>query len=297
MRIDRQLSSVPQEVRRGYALVLTLMLLVIVVTSAASLCRVSLRAALRARDAQDDLRQRWGALSARAALLPKAEQILSRQQAPAPSATLHVRLNGSTWRFVIGDEQAKANINLLYRRRGIAQTEIAARALISQTQQPVRVELRPMAGRAADDADEPPPAFLAIDQALAARPAELLARRGQQLAPADVLTCFGDGSLNVRRAPRGALDQMCRPHLSSAQITRLLAWRTEPSDVQDDLWDELDRMGLSPAAQDALEDLVTDRSTCHSLWIVAPRSRGERFTFAVAGAEFSDTPDVITYEW
>lgn len=282
----------------GYALLLTLLLLVVVTAAAATLCRSSLRASLRAIEAQDELRQRWGATSAQAVLLPKAEDLLSRQGSAKPSLDLSIRLNDQRWRFVISDEQAKVNANSLYRKRGIAQADVSVRALAAQTQSPIHVDLRPRPMRDPDESDEdPPPAFIALDQVISAPPRSLLARRGPQPAIADLLTCWGDGSVNVRRAPRVVLEQVCRPYLSALQISRLIEWRAGGADSQDDLWDEIDRMNIGPAANDALEDLLTDRSTCHTLWTVCPSGKATRYRLAVAGADLSNAPGVIVFEW
>jgi hypothetical protein len=62
---------------RGYVLVMVLGLLVLSTTLLVGVSRLAVRAAVGARQAEDDLQRRWGVASSRKAVLPHAEAILS----------------------------------------------------------------------------------------------------------------------------------------------------------------------------------------------------------------------------
>src|SRR4051812_5359020 len=103
------------EQSRGYVLLLTLLMLAVAAAALAGACRTALRKAVLAARAQEDLQRRWGVVSCRAALLPKAERVLaSSPDRTAAEARLDVTLGGRPITLVFGDEQAKANVSLLY---------------------------------------------------------------------------------------------------------------------------------------------------------------------------------------
>src|SRR6476660_8633708 len=90
---------------RGYVLLLTLMLLAVAAAALAGACRGALQKALLATRAQEDLQRRWGVLSCRAALLPKAERVLAVSVDHASAETqFDVTLGGQAMTLVFGDE-------------------------------------------------------------------------------------------------------------------------------------------------------------------------------------------------
>src|SRR5438477_8139783 len=100
-----------------YVLIVTLGLLVLAATLLVSLGRVSMRQAQIAREAQEELQQRWGLVSCRNSILPNAEKILARREIaekkPVPSVRASVRLGDATFELIISDEQSKANVNAM----------------------------------------------------------------------------------------------------------------------------------------------------------------------------------------
>ena len=88
---------------RGYVLVMTLALLVLCATMLVTVSRASMRHALAARSAQEDLQRRWGALSCRKAVLQNAEALLSaaeaRHKKPIPVLATAVRLGDVEFEF------------------------------------------------------------------------------------------------------------------------------------------------------------------------------------------------------
>lgn len=300
-----RLSPLPHVVTRrprrsgGYVLLMVLLVLTISAAAAAGVCRMSLDKALRAARAEDDLQRRWGALSCRTTLLPKAERVLTAAEQPGskPSAEarLQLPLGRQTFTLIFGDEQAKANVNALYYQGGLAGTERAVRELTAASGSPAPVELRPSAGGAAADPEDREPVFESFGQVFGgAPPAALLAGRPGRPAPASQLTCWSDGPLNFRRASRDALVQVCRPHVGRGRVEQLLKARDETfPDV--DLAGALDSLGLNQKQQAALEDLLVDDSVCYSLWVISRDGGREWYDLAVDGA--AGEADRVYFTW
>ena len=117
--------------RHGYVLVTTLVLLMLAATLLVGIGRASVRQAVRARVAQDELQRRWGTASCREAVLPYAEGLLraeeGRRRGPVPSLRRRVTLGGQAFDLVVADEQAKANVNVLLVEFGREAAEDAIR--------------------------------------------------------------------------------------------------------------------------------------------------------------------------
>jgi hypothetical protein len=307
---------------RGYVLLLTLMLLAIAAAALAGACRAALQKTLLASRAQEDLQRRWGVISCRAALLPKAERVLAASgDRTSPETRLDVALGRQSMSLIFGDEQAKANVNLLYalgKRDGADQ---AVRRIVGVIGADVRVELRPILIQAPEDElnePEPPkhalrsngdeqdllelevqPAFEAWGQIFAgARPNLLLGRRGTLPSVAGSLTCWGDGAVNVRRASSETLLRVCENVLRPAEVRKLIAARDKDPDW--DLWETMDTLNLPEDRYANAEQLLTDRSACFSLWIVSRGGGGEGrgwYDLAVSELAGGTAGGIKTFSW
>src|SRR3954470_8830707 len=189
--------------QRGYALLLVLFVMALAATAMAAVCRMSLEKTMQASRAEGDLQRRWAVITCRSVLLPKAEAIIARSKEPASQVAREVRLNGQPLTLIFSDEQAKANVNLLYAQGGLSGAEREVRAIVQASNAPVTVELRTIPGRGktfgtANANDDDPLAFEGFAQICARQttPASLLAApRGIAAAPVTAgLTCWGDGS-------------------------------------------------------------------------------------------------------
>jgi len=289
--------------RRGYVLLIVLMVLAIAGSVLAVVCRMSLERAMFAERAQADLQRRWGVLTCQAVLLPKAEAALSAGAVPASEVRRDLHLGGQLFSLVFGDEQAKANVNLLYRDAGLAGAENRVREVVASTK--LRVELRPLSdgsetpgfGRkaggiaaAGDGADpaELPRAFESLGQIfVGAKPADLVEAHTGVVPVTATLTCWGDGSLNFRRASPDAIREVCAATLSSAEITRLLDLRAKnPTADSSDL---LDMLKLTDKTRAALDDLLVDDSSCRSLWIISRSAERNWYDLAVLDGSAGDS--------
>ena len=288
---------VARRTQRGYVLILTLVVLAIAGTLLAAACRASLRKALLAARAERELQARWGMLSCRAALLPQAERVFEEQEEPVTTIRREIRLGSQRFVLVFGDEQAKANVNTLW-RGGRAEAERAVRALTQAAGVNHQIELRPaITSRTADAApdDEPPPPFIALGQVFGdMRPEELAGINRDARSAVQNLTCWGDGTLNFTRASRAALVAVCGQHLGGADVEKLLKFRAEQPESGSA--DALDQLNLPEERRTAIEDLLSDSSTCYSLWIIASPGNAARYELSVIDA-LSDSDGPITFAW
>ncbi len=316
MSLRRVSRAYPMNLRprhRGYVLLLTLLLLAIAAAALAGVCRAGLQQAVQAARAQEDLQRRWGVLSCRAALLPKAPKVLA---APRPKnespdvaeARISLLLGGQSVTLVFGDEQAKANVNLMYALNQRAGADRAVRELAQLSGSPILVELHPLEMESTDESDSDEKAE---DEALdvsfqpffeswgqifpAAGPDELVHRRGDSPSVTSNLTCWSDGSLNVRRATREALTRACEPVLGPAHVAKLVSAREK--DPEFDLWDTLDALNLSESRRQACDLLLTDESTCFSLWIVTRAGTREWYDLSVADVEAGRATGIRVFSW
>src|SRR5438132_1522253 len=106
--------------RRGYVLLLVLFVIALAATAMAAVCRMSLAKSLHASRAAADLQRRWAVLTTRSVLLPQAEAILAKPGEPVSEVRREIQLGGQSFTLIFGDEQAKANVNLLYAQSGLA---------------------------------------------------------------------------------------------------------------------------------------------------------------------------------
>ena len=286
--------------RRAYVLLLVLVVLAIAATALAAVSRMSLRKALHARRAEEELQRRWAVLGCRAVLLPKAEVVLSRAEKggapPAAEVRREVRVGGQALTLVFGDEQAKANVNALYRTGGPAGADRAVRRLLQTAD--LAVELRPLPSRlAAAEEEDPPPVFEAFGQIFRTSPPGALIEPEApgRTAPASVLTCWGDGSLNFRRAPAEAVRELCARHTGAALAGRLVQVRDKEPGIQ--LEQALEGVKLSEPAREALEDLLVDESQCHSLWIITRSGDRSVYDLAVSDESAEEGGRAVVFSW
>ncbi len=318
-------------VRHGYVLITTLLLLVLASTLLVGIGRASVRQAVRARAAQDELQRRWGTASCREAVLPYAEGLLraeeGRSRRPVPSLRRRVTLGGQAFDLVIADEQAKANVNVLLVEFGREGAEDAIRRYanaiapmnalrLRPARQPMVIGERPV-NSASQDARRVEQWMTGYGQVFdGVSPASLLKWESRQVMPAGpaaALSCWGDGAINVRRAPEPLLSMVIGARLSAIDIGRLVAARDasfEPpllatgsgGDRRPTVGSELARLrpliaaarlkAGSPGAA-----ALVDGSSCHSLWVAAADGRRKWYTFFVLDRADSNVPLRQSFTW
>jgi hypothetical protein len=314
--------------RRGYVLVMVLALLVLAASLFVAVGRATLRTSLAARSAEEDLQRRWGVGSCRKAVLPNVEAILAalEQERREPAARYAATLRLGTQRFelILADEQAKANVNAMLEAAGAERTEARLREGLSGSGLPNRVKLRPTYGAAVR------PVEPATSTAAASRPtvsgsslsaaafgqvfdnvapAQLIRPTpGTRLAASDLLTCWGDGAVNVRRAPEAALVLAAGRSLTGAEIGRLVDARNKVFERRagESSFDaspvERLRELITKAAGESLKNRgnlgLVERSNCHSLWVVSragSRDGYDLFVYDASGG--GRRPHVSAFSW
>lgn len=316
-RRPARLPTHPKCTRRGYVLLVTLVLLALVSLSLVGITRLSLARAAEARRAGRELQQRWGTLSLRHAVLPRAEAVLAlegaRQRRPVVTARRGVTLGGITFGLVLSDEQAKANAGALLAAQNGPSSEDGARRTLREllvgSPLATRLRLRPVA---LEDAGEGLGGIGSLSQIFENfDPSQFLPdgpeREGDlRRAPCDLVTCWGDGRLNVWRVPEPTLRALAVPALSLTQVQKLIGLRDqtlraggrEPT-VPPTLDSLLDRVDLTDEQRADADRLLRDGSACHGLWIVAESGPQIWYTLAVQEgvAEGAGRRRTHLFEW
>jgi hypothetical protein len=259
---------------RGFVLLMVLLVLVISATVLAATARRCGQDALRAAQAQRQLQWHWGALSIRAAALPRAEQLLLQERDARPDeVVLEARrtLVLGDMRFVVlaADEAAKADANALWRERGSRGLSQTLQALQADASQPIPVRLRPQE-TADEKSDGAPATFRSLDAVVALpHPRDWVGTdEAEGAALRRRITCWGGGKLNVARADLVVLHEVLAECLTPSQIADLDALRRQP-DVEFSLAHASGSLGLTPEQLRQLKSLATDTPGRHSLWIRA----------------------------
>ncbi len=283
---------VPSSVRRhcGYVLLVTLVLLSLTALAAAAVSRAALARAQAADEAQADFQRRWGTLTCRAILLPKAETLIHAAEVklklPVVSWRGHLALGGQDFELVFSDESAKAHVGTLIARQSQNQAALAVRRLaLSNPTLAGKVHLRWAANSS-------PQSFGEVFESFA--PRELL-HGDREAAPSDVLTCWGDGRLNIHRVSQDVLQEICGTILNLSQIEQLLALRQAQPNLG--LIDALNKLRLNSTSRSQAETALTDTSNCHSLWIICHGQRRSFWNFSVLDESQAIGGEMHSYEW
>ena len=279
----------PHHHRQGYVLLLVLFVLAIASAAMATVCRLSLERGVQANRAAGDLQRRWAVITARSVLLPKAQALVERAPDTAPDVRRTLRLGGQSFTLVFADEQAKANVNLLYAQGKLTGAEREVRNLLADNRGEMLVRLTPLpAPKLRADEDELFMAFESFDQVFGrVSPQRLVGTP----SPVSSLTCWGDGTLNLRRASPQAVRAVLAPHMPAAEIAQLLELRAKNPTLQSG--DLLDLLDLSDARREVIDERLTDQSSCRSLWIISDSGDRRWYDLAVSRGE----GDVTLFSW
>ena len=297
---------------RGYVLVVTLALLVLAVTLLVSVGRVAVVRAAAGREAAEGLQRRWGAVSIRRAVLPYAEPILTgveRQRGEALAVyRTGVRLGGQEFGIVLGDEQAKANVNALLEDADAGRAAVRLRGAMAGMGVGNAMVLRPAAVPMLGEVSASNPAIGGFGQVFDGVPPDKLLGAGGRGGPAELLTCWGNGRINVRRASEAAVRLRADPPLTVVEISRVLSARDASLGGREGIrsgdggplrgW--LGRVLNGAVSREHLgvgAAVLTDGSACHSLWIVTREGQRERYSLTVVDESDPDKPRTSGFVW
>ncbi len=298
--------------RGGYVLLVVMAASVLVVTVLGTLAKISLRRAIDATDAHRSLQQRWGALTLQRALLEQAPKIFNLREeflaetapdAPPPPPVIReaITIGDVTFDVMLGDEDAKLNLNALYHQVGNSRTERAIGSIVghdvaqaarllptvppqSRSREQTKRSLSSEDGDEAEEGQEKSrvDAFGSWGQIFDI--ARLNAVVGSDLALPNVttgITCWGSGQLNFRRASDEAILASFGSVVQDGGARRILQrYRQSPTaTLQVLLHLEVSR----DEHRERLSRLVTESSNNFSIWISASSKTGRGLTeFIVA---------------
>jgi hypothetical protein len=249
---------------------MVLLVLVISATVLAATARRCGQDALRAAQAQHQLQWHWGALSVRAAALPRAEQLLLQDRDARPDeVVLEARrtlvLGDMQFAVLVADEAAKADANAVWREHGSRGLAATLDALQEDASRPMTVRLRPQ-----ESADGDSATFRSLDGLVAlTHPRDWMGtNEAEGAALRRRVTCWGGDKLNVARADLAVLREILAECLTPSQIADLDGLRRQP-DVGFSLAQASGSLGLTPEQLRQFKSLATDAPGRHSLWIRA----------------------------
>jgi len=287
----------------GYVLVVVLAVIAIAAISLAGLARRSLQMTQQAAIAQEDLQRRWGVATCRHFVLEHAERILEGQvphdeeSIPPwplpPQVESKFMLGDLRFEVTLADENAKVELNALYRRdpddvRPAISTILSSSGTNGLTS---RIVVPPTNPR--EPAKRPFQSWGQVFEPIARDAGSGIGRQVRDAT--DRLTCWGDGRLNIRRASDDAVRVVCQHDVGSDVIQKLLGIRTAGNiDRLDAL---LRQLSIRESERSALKRLLTDESTCHSLWLIVRNSRREWATLTIHGSGQSGGPQQESFLW
>ena len=125
--------TLTRQKRRGYVLLVVIATSVLVITVLSTLAKVSLRRGLQAADAQRALQLRWGAITLERSMTSAIPKLFEAREKLAiengttdpPPTTIRaaITLGGVTFDMLLGDEDAKLNVNTIYHHGGASRAE------------------------------------------------------------------------------------------------------------------------------------------------------------------------------
>ncbi len=283
----------------GFALLLVLVLVLLAAISLAGMARRSMVEALEARGAVEELKRRWAVASCREALLPRAAMLLDEAERgegvagpqgylnpPMVERRVACRLADLDYELLVTDEQAKLNVNVLVDEmgRGEARSEVAH--LIAEAGggfvRQGGLALRTLAlGEGLSRQTGNLSKVAGYGQVFEGVLPERLAGDGRRPGLVRAITCWGDGKVNLRRAPDAVVELACRGELGRDLVAALLEVRSrDPYRSLPAMVAELDKADRDEKLR--IQECVTDASSCHGLWVIV-RGRQRSWHTLVVG--------------
>jgi len=259
--------------QRGFILLLTVLVLALAGVVFAAAARHGFQWALSAQQAQQSLQRRWAAASASGVVLPAAEELLAAVGSSA-SLTLSLTLGSERYQVVVADEGAKLHALTLEAWIGRSAAERLVREVVRACGSGAEVRLRRYEARVADGAAMP---MLASYSQVFAQPdpAELSRPAG----PGGLVTCWGDGRLNYMRASEVVLRGLAASVAGPLAAGRLVELRER--NPRAELEEVLGQLKLDENRRQKLDLLLSEDSSCHSIWLSQRGGRGSWHYFAV----------------
>jgi hypothetical protein len=195
--------------------------------------------------------------------------------------------------LLLADENAKANVNIIYERRDLTYLYQAVQRM-SGARVRVPVHLRPTTPREHEPSQ---PAFRSWGQIFATTSNE-----ARQMDVAVALneasrqsTCWGNGRLHFAVASDESVREVAGLAVSDLKVSQLLRLRREQPGR--DLQSLLLELDLIPSQRSELQELLTDNSMCQSLWLTASVAASREMTLVVRETDLEGEIQVSVWEW
>jgi len=297
--------------RRGYILLTTLALLVLSSTLLITLARSTIQRSAEARQSHEDLQRRLGQLSCQRALLPHAETILINQEKlhirPYPTYRASIQLGAQYFDLVLADEQSKANVNALLDLTDKPRAESQLRTTFSNLAAQIRLHASLTPTSAPTTRPILPRYLSSFGQIFDSTPPQnLLMPRFDKPAPAELLTLWTDGQLNIRRCSPASLSLLDGSLLTQLDIRRLIEARNSlysknpppPPSATPLPADPIRRpLTLAQLPPNKSNLHLTTTSKSHSLWIIVRDPTRQWYSLAVLDQSDADHPRSYSYLW
>ncbi len=304
--------------KRGFALLLTLMLVLVAGALLVGLARRSSLGALECQDSVERLQRRWAVTSCQSTLLPRAAKVLSNAERgrtarsprgeasgkpehehdAVPELRVRCELAGIDYDLVFTDEQAKVSVNRLLEDGDRQRTEAAVRRLVrSSARTRAEIKLRPskLSGILAERGDERP-ALGAYGQVFESAEPTALIGDAPGRGHASLVTLWGNGKINLRRGSAKVMEAVLADAVGRQVVAELIAERDE--DPYQDFSTLLTRVAQrDDRTRRKLEAWLTDESDCHGLWVVARGRTRAWYAFIVSEGSAFRGGNHYTYSW
>jgi type II secretory pathway pseudopilin PulG len=293
---------------KGFVLLMVMIAILVVGLSLTVTAQRSLLSHRTAVETQRSLQTRWGMASCQKTMMPAAGGLMDasertarrqrgKQEAPPSTIQGHVILGGQSFDLLIGDEDAKANVNTIFDVGGRPACEQTISRLVGPLESrsirllPARASqsldrkarTTSASSRNASAANEPedafhqPPAFRSWGEVFDLAALQYLAGDDRHLASMTRrIALRSSGKLNVFRAQDETVLAVCQTILQDGLARRVLEKIRETTLRQIDLI--LDQTVTNTEDRRSVSQLLSANSTSYSLWIeaVSRTSRHQR---------------------
>lgn len=289
--------------RKGFILVMTLVLIAIAGIILAGLARHSLQLAIEAVDGQTELQRRWGSVCVEQVIFHNSKLLLERQMEADEVRSLSQRnlqvvnrlqgeivLGDLTFIFQLADEEAKVNLNTLYRE--LPQQHNLEEIINGLMEQPISVLLRP---DLSSGQSSRLPVFHSWGQVFEYERLGNSEPVALEIANAvDQLTCWGNGKLNTRTASKESLALVVSLALNKKDTQRLLERREEkPSEA---IRSAANALGLRSRQRRKLLQLLSEKTSTYSMWLTISTPGQRWHEFHVARPEAAQK-EIARFHW
>ena len=285
--------------RTGYVLVMCLFLITIAGLLLMQMARYGLHQSLTALDATSRFQAHWSRMSARQALLDRAEHLFVVHESSLGTSTPEIRwdvkLNNTMLRLSLMDEDAKANINTLVELLG---PEKAQQSLVNAAPHLSNwISFRPLK---TDDRDRNK--FDGWGQVYAFDGEGGGSHRRLPLLEFDEIrrtfTLWGTGRLNISRASEQAIANISDLVLDRSSTLGLVRLRNQSPDSQST--ELIAQLGLRGEPLRVLRRSIGDRSRSYSLSIRNlddPEDRVWNCDYVLPGYDLEEMHGYYYFDW